>query len=206
VLPQTASAQVIHACVNNSSGDMKIVPAGATCPRNSSPLSWNVQGAQGPPGQGATVLVDANGVSVGRLVLTVPLLSAYPWHYAMRQINGIWVLIPVSPTDFLSVGPFSYWYQSTDCTGQAYLSVNWGVELDNSPSSPAMGWLATLPPANIPSIYFAGAPSRLTVSSYRNPGESCIVWNNGTPPTMYVGIPQSVSVSSLGLTPPFSIK
>jgi hypothetical protein len=50
-MPQKASAQVIHACVHNPSGDMKIVAAGAPCPRGWSPLSWNVTGPIGLPGQ-----------------------------------------------------------------------------------------------------------------------------------------------------------
>jgi hypothetical protein len=45
-----ASAQVIHACANNLNGDLKVVAAGAPCPRNWSPLSWNVAGPQGPAG------------------------------------------------------------------------------------------------------------------------------------------------------------
>jgi hypothetical protein len=54
--------QVIHACVNNSSGTVKIVGATDTCKGNESTLSWNqqgpkgdqgiqgIQGVQGPPG------------------------------------------------------------------------------------------------------------------------------------------------------------
>ena len=82
-----ANAQVIHACVNNSSGDMNIVPAGATCPRNSSPLSWNVAGPPGPPGQGGRLLVDAKGQTVGDFLFNFDNSSVA----VLRQINGVWV-------------------------------------------------------------------------------------------------------------------
>src|SRR5262252_3827429 len=56
VLVIPASAQVIHACVNHASGDMKIVPAGALCQKNWTPLSWNVAGPPGPTGANGTAL------------------------------------------------------------------------------------------------------------------------------------------------------
>jgi hypothetical protein len=49
-MPHNASAQVIHACANNLNGDLKVVAAGAPCPRNWSTLSWNVAGPPGPIG------------------------------------------------------------------------------------------------------------------------------------------------------------
>jgi hypothetical protein len=48
--PATTAAQVIYACKNNLSGDLKIVPQGAPCPRNWTLLSWNVAGPPGPIG------------------------------------------------------------------------------------------------------------------------------------------------------------
>jgi hypothetical protein len=113
VLVIPADAQVIHACVNSSSGDMKIVPAGATCPRNSSPLSWNVAGPPGPPGQGSLSVVDVNGKTVG--VLLAP-------YTVGRQIGGVWVPIPF---DWQGFGPntsaVNFYYQSQDCTGPRYM-------------------------------------------------------------------------------------
>jgi hypothetical protein len=50
-LPESASAQeVIFACRNNSSGELKIVAADATCSHNSTLISWGVTGPQGPAG------------------------------------------------------------------------------------------------------------------------------------------------------------
>src|SRR6185503_14631629 len=53
-LPEGASAQeVIFACRNNSSGELKIVTADATCSNNSTLIYWGVTGPQGlagPPG------------------------------------------------------------------------------------------------------------------------------------------------------------
>lgn len=40
----------IHACVNNNSGEVKIVAPSATCNTNSTATDWNVTGPQGPQG------------------------------------------------------------------------------------------------------------------------------------------------------------
>ena len=50
-LPESASAQeIIYACRNNSSGELKIVAANATCSHNSTLIYWNVTGPQGLTG------------------------------------------------------------------------------------------------------------------------------------------------------------
>src|SRR4051795_11822754 len=43
-------ASQIYACVNASSGTIKIVDAGTTCKEHETPLVWNTQGPQGVPG------------------------------------------------------------------------------------------------------------------------------------------------------------
>jgi Collagen triple helix repeat (20 copies) len=48
-MPQQASAQVIYAC-RTTTGTLYEIAAGATCPRGTTPVSWNVTGPQGPPG------------------------------------------------------------------------------------------------------------------------------------------------------------
>jgi hypothetical protein len=42
-----ASAQVINACVNNSSGTIHIVAPGTACPTNQTLLTWSVNGITG---------------------------------------------------------------------------------------------------------------------------------------------------------------
>jgi hypothetical protein len=41
---------LIHSCVKNATGEMKIVGAGAACPVNYRALDWNIQGVAGPIG------------------------------------------------------------------------------------------------------------------------------------------------------------
>ena len=41
---------LIHSCVNNTSGEIKITAANATCPSNYRALDWNIQGPAGSPG------------------------------------------------------------------------------------------------------------------------------------------------------------
>jgi len=41
---------LIHACVNNTSGEIKIVGANSNCPSNYRALDWNIQGSAGQQG------------------------------------------------------------------------------------------------------------------------------------------------------------
>src|SRR5690349_9310051 len=41
---------LIHSCVNNTSGEIKIIAATANCPSNYHSLDWNSQGVAGPQG------------------------------------------------------------------------------------------------------------------------------------------------------------
>lgn len=45
---------LIHACVKTSNGSITIVGANDTCGSNETALDWNIQGIQGPPGQGGS--------------------------------------------------------------------------------------------------------------------------------------------------------
>jgi hypothetical protein len=163
-----------------------------------------VQGPQGPQGMqgpGAIMVVDANGNAVGQLGRNDNVTSI------IRQISGIWVEVPVDVVNgFVPTKEFfneaRYFWQSADCTGQAYLAQRGGGSGTSSFLSQAV--IATISPATQPSIYFAANPMLLTMQSYKS-----FPLNNACQAiqtTIYVGLPQNVSVSSLGLTPPFSIK
>lgn len=57
------SAQVINACVNTKSGNLRFAPT-AACNKGEAPLSWNQPGPPGPPGlQGITGVEGAPGPS-----------------------------------------------------------------------------------------------------------------------------------------------
>jgi hypothetical protein len=217
--PAATTAQVIYGCKNNRNGDLIIVAQGAPCPDNWTSLSWNVtgppgpsgpqgpqgprgiQGMQGPQGPGAIMVVDANGNAVGQLGRNDNVTSII-W-----QISGIWVEVPVDVVNgFVPTKEFfneaNFFWQSPDCTGQPYLAQQGGGSGTSAFLSQAV--IATVPPATQPSIYFAGSPMLLTMQSYKP-----FLFNSacqGIQTTIYVGLPQNVLVSSLGLTPPFSIK
>jgi hypothetical protein len=50
LVPRSADAQQIFACVNNSNGQIRIVAPNVTCPGGDTKLVWNVAGPQGPMG------------------------------------------------------------------------------------------------------------------------------------------------------------
>jgi hypothetical protein len=147
------------------------------------------------------MVVDANGNAVGQLGRNDNVTSI------IQQISGIWVEIPVDVANgFVPTKEFfneaNYFWQSADCTGQAYLAQRGGGSGTSSFLSQAV--IAAISPATQPSIYFAGSPMLLTMQSYKS-----FLLNNACQAiqtTIYVGLPQNVSVSGLGLTPPFSIK
>jgi hypothetical protein len=58
------NGEVIHACVNNHSGTLKIVDSPDDCHKNWSPLNWNQQGPDGTDGMDGTDGTDgAPGIS-----------------------------------------------------------------------------------------------------------------------------------------------
>jgi hypothetical protein len=152
------------------------------------------------------LMVDAKGKTVGRLFIGYS--GGFPTSInVVRQINGIWMTLPVGDfrTGFQISAPTEivYLYQSIDCTGQTYFFVNQAMFA--AVTSPALGIVMEIPPATAPSIYFAGTPMMVNVNSFRDVGGPCQPWGANSNPT-YVGPVETVPVSSLGLTLPFSIK
>jgi len=162
------------------------------------------------------IMVDAKGKNVGRIYVNALASSGGLYgpaaHMVIRQIDGVWVGLPV--TDFTSgftpydPTSFQYYYPSADCTGQAYMFVNRifksnGAELAAA-IAPPIALVTTIPPSTEPYIYFAGAPAFVSMNSIRvNPNAPCALTG---PSTLWMGPIQSVPVSSLGLTLPFKVK
>jgi hypothetical protein len=156
-------------------------------------------------------MMDAKGKTVGRYVfsgLNNPNDFADMGNFGgggvVRQINGIWVLLTVGDfkAGFSLYDPsqFQLYYQSTDCTGTAYLPVN--TRQPTYATTPAIGYVMTIAPATAPSIYFAGTPAGVITLPSRRYGGGCI--SSGE--ALYVGPVQIYPVASLGLTLPFSVK
>jgi hypothetical protein len=68
---------VINACRKNSTGDLRVIDSGASCPSGFTPLNWNQTGPQGPAGadgvsgletRRATATVDANSIKSAAVV------------------------------------------------------------------------------------------------------------------------------------------
>jgi hypothetical protein len=148
--------------------------------------------------------VDANGKLVGRFYPSI-LPGNGTNHEVMLQIQGNWVALPINDftVGFTVANPVYAvvtYFQSADCSGQPFMYVNQRVLGNNAP---AIGVVTAIPPATAPSVYFPVMPSVVTTNSYTTYGEPC---DNTGGLTAYMGAVQSVPVSSLGLTLPFSIK
>jgi hypothetical protein len=99
------------------------------------------------------IVLDAKRKIVGRLVpnITNQGISEY---FVIRQISHVWLSLPLADlaTGFaLQAKPLIYYFQSSDCTGQAYLPADQTTGSDIL----AFGIIATVAPATQPSIYFA---------------------------------------------------
>jgi hypothetical protein len=173
-------------------------------------LTGNAPASNTAPPLFQGIMVDAKEKTVGRIYIDTLLdgSTGNSSNVVIRQINRIWVALPVADLSGFTTIPTSecfYYFQSGDCTGPAlmYVNPNTATSLPNV-TVPPLAIVTTIPPANTPSIYFAGTPSVVTANSARNPsGGNCFSYNNGF---VYMGSIQSVPVSNLGLTLPFSVK
>jgi hypothetical protein len=101
--------------------------------------------AQPPLFQG--IMVDAKGKTVGRLFIDNGQISV------VRQISGLWIKLAVKDftTGFrIADYDLQYFYQSSDCTGNVYLSA--GPTIGSDVVGPELGYVAIVPPATQPSI------------------------------------------------------
>ncbi len=125
----TASDGLIHGCVSDRKGTLRIVGDPSECTSKETPLSWDQPGPQGPqgesgepgaqgpegaPGLGAFAFLDAAGQFVGHVI-------------AFSARDRLSILVPTE-AGFLSMtgqsdkvtGAGSLFYSAPDCSGQAY--------------------------------------------------------------------------------------
>lgn len=106
--------QVLHGCVKNNNGQMRIVAEGEACLPSEHAVQWQAGAASAPQ---PLRVVDQNDVTVG--------LLASP-NYAARLEGDVWVGLPVTAAGFqmTEASRLPKVYQSTDCSGDAYLAVD----------------------------------------------------------------------------------
>jgi hypothetical protein len=126
----TAGAQdrIVHACIQHSSLQVRIVEANDPCRDSEQRLQWNLMGLQGEPGppgprgpQGergpagepgsGLQLVDSLGMAIGKLLGCCDVVI---------DAGGTKVLLPVASGGFQQTNVFFY-YESADCTGPRLL-------------------------------------------------------------------------------------
>ena len=78
LLASSAPAQVIHACVKNYHGHMRIVSDPANCYSYETPLTWNVQGPPGPTGPTGPMGEPGPAQDIGEVVqIAIPATSSF---------------------------------------------------------------------------------------------------------------------------------
>ena len=101
LLPSTSSAQTINACVSKN-GTIRIVAAGAPCPRGDTPLLWN---------SGVRVY-DADGVEIG------PLVSGAAVSFYLGD-QGFSAAVGPGPEGWVQ-SQSTFYYLNDSCTGDRY--------------------------------------------------------------------------------------
>jgi hypothetical protein len=99
---------------------------------------------------------------------------------------------------FQPFGDNTFYYESADCSGQGYVMVNFPGSASYNQGTLYYPNLATAQTITALSEVSAPGPG---------PGRSCTRFS-GTPPgiTAQVAIPETFDLSTLGFTPPFSVK
>lgn len=127
--------QAIYGCVKNANGQVRIVSAGEGCLPSEHAIQWpatipalppvvmpppEVPPPPAPPGP--LRVVDQNGAALGVFVSTASGSNA------ARLAGDLWVALPLTSTGFQVTNPsdFMPFYQTTDCSGDAYLPVDTG--------------------------------------------------------------------------------
>jgi hypothetical protein len=149
------------------------------------------------PGPDQGVVVDANGKFVGALLSQ---------NVVTLKLNGIWVALGVTASGFPVAGTITsvhFYYPTSDCSGPSYINIDLprtALTVQSPQPIPV--------PTPVPTILFAGNPvQNLHILSYVPYNGNNVVCTAASPNTyILVGPTQGIPLSSLGLTPPFTVK
>jgi hypothetical protein len=187
-------------------------PAGAT----GSTGATGPQGPQGPSGPGAMLVKDSAGKVVGSYFFAPydPLYptnntsqgSSSPHEFAFIRSTGGSFAVRFSASQLGSLIDYNVSFLSTDCSGQAYL-VPQPVAGGFTPVMPVLTYAAVLNAT----AYIAGTavtPSGLVAYSYLHFDGTSTVCSlyAGSLTSLFVPVVATFDLSTLGLTPPFSVQ
>lgn len=121
----TAQSTTLQACVNPSSGELRMTKGGQ-CPPHDQLVEWNIQGPPGPQGPagpegpagsatspGGLQVVDSLGQPVGTAIDPLNGLVA-------RNVGGDWLLF-LAPAAGFAPAPINFFHSAVDCSDSRYL-------------------------------------------------------------------------------------
>lgn len=149
--------------------------------------------------------VDANGTEIGPTLGTNDAFA----ETVMLKINGVAMGVPISQQGFVDEGGGTLFYQSADCTGQAYVAVginatqpyNPIIEVDDGLTAPftagSVVWYAQTP------LQTFTANSQEGFADPSNPATGVGCYTGNGPQTIQAGLPAHFDLNGLGFVPPF---
>jgi len=180
-----------HSCVNNSSGEIKIVAPTATCKTNETAVDWSITGPAGP----RLTAVDANSREMGPVISIDTVQGNSPWiALSVGDFNfALELLRRDARADFYG-GTTAVSFDGSDCTGTPF------VRQQNT----AMPLVAVGPPGNTVYRAIPGAPlGNPTVRSSFFVGGAC---TNHIPFAVPAFPGEQVVELDTLFTPPFSVR
>ncbi len=114
--------QTVYGCVKNNNGQLRVVSAGEACLPSEHGVQWAAgvtPNTQPPSTPGPLWVLDSANTKLGLFVPGNP-------GYAAKQVGDVWIALPVLPSGFqqTNASTFMAFYQTTDCSGDAYLPVD----------------------------------------------------------------------------------
>jgi hypothetical protein len=150
-LPQDSN--VIYACYQKNSGQLRIAQSANACQPSESPIAWNMAGIRGPAGLGNPKVVDGGGYFIGYLFSDGTEI--------LRPVGEYFVKFQASTLGNPNL--VAFFYSGPGCSGAEYISANDNADLTRT--GYAVG----------PKLYYTRMQSEFTVKSVR-----WLEWNGKT--------------------------